>query len=165
VRAKRRLKIFISMRDVWICSGDVQDDNAYADTGFAGVAFALAAPFEGRAVALVVGDFLLGCALLDAAAVPHGDCDEGGKPEDRVDDVDGEEGKCVCEACGAGPHGDHDEVDYGWYREEALYAELAFCSSFLSHCCQRIALTYQSKIIPSRTARLSILCEDCNGDA
>lgn len=132
MRAKRRLSTFISMRGKWICEcRDVQDYDTHANTGFADIAFALAAPFEGRAVALVVGDLLLGCALFDATTIPHSDCDEGGEPEDRVDDVDSEECKCVCEACGAGPHGDHDEVDYGWYREEALQIELALSSFFL----------------------------------
>lgn len=104
----------------------MQDYDTHADTGFADVALAFAAPFEGCAVPLVIGDLLLFSALLDPAAVPHGDCDECGEPEDGVDDIDGEKGEGVGEALGARPHGHHDEVDYSWYREEALQSMLAF---------------------------------------
>jgi hypothetical protein len=92
--------------------GDLQHDDADANTRFADVALALAAPFERGAVALVVGYLPVLCALLDAAAIPHGHCNEGGEPQNGVNDVDGEECIGVGEALGPRPHGHHGEVDY-----------------------------------------------------
>jgi hypothetical protein len=109
-----------------------QDYDTDTDTGLADITLALTTPFEGCAVALVVGYLLLLRALLDAAAIPHCDSDKGREPENCVNDVDSEEGECVCEALSAGPHGHHDEVDYCWYGEEALSPKLVLGSS-LAH--------------------------------
>lgn len=102
-------------------SDGLQYDNSNTDARFADIAFAFTAPLECCTVPLVtIGYLFLLCTLFYARAVPHCDSDEGGEPEDCVERVHGEEGVCVCEACGAGPHGDHGEVDYGGEGEEAL---------------------------------------------
>jgi hypothetical protein len=92
---------------------DLQHHDTYAHARLADVALALAAPLEGGAVALVIGDFPVLRTLLDAAAVPHGHGNEGGKPQDGVQGVHSEEGVGVCEALGPRPHGHHGEVDDG----------------------------------------------------
>jgi hypothetical protein len=145
--------------------GDVQDYDTDANTGFADVAFAFAAPFEGCAVPLVVWYFLLFCALLDAAAVPHGDCDESCEPEYCVNDIDGEEGESICEALGAGPRWHHDEVNYSWYRQEALKTKVSLELVSSHSLLPWVVLAYQSKVVPSRAASFPLLCEDGNGDA
>lgn len=99
---------------------NLQNYNPNPHTRLANFAFALTTPLEGCAVPLVVRNLLLLRALLDSAAVPERHGNEGCEPEECVQRIDGQEGVGVCEALGARPHGDHDEVDYGGDGDEAL---------------------------------------------
>jgi hypothetical protein len=100
--------------------GHSQYHDTHSDGRLTDVTFRLISVCKGRAVPLVGTNLLILAALPYSRAIPHGDCDEGGEPEDRVERIDGEEGVGGSKSLGARPHRYHREVYYCGYGNETL---------------------------------------------
>lgn len=126
-------------------AGCLQYHDADSDRRLTDAALGLVAIQESRAVPVIVWYLCLLGTFSDAFRVPHSNRDKGCKPEDRVQDVEGEEGVGRGKSLGARPHGHHCEVDDGGYGQEALRATL---SAFgLAHSTGQQRLTMMKKYL------------------